>query len=136
MTWVGAKGRCFNPNNEKYKQYGGRGITMCASWAESFEEFVKDMGEKPVGMTLERVDVNGNYEPSNCIWASPLAQARNKTTNIRIEYGGKTQLLIDWARELGIGYKALHYRVRMKHEAFDDAVQKLLEKKCPHQMAA
>lgn len=75
-----SKNRCFNPNNSRYKDYGGRGITMCDRWASKngYKNFLEDMGERPDGMTLDRIDNNGNYEPSNCRWASYQQQSLNK----------------------------------------------------------
>lgn len=80
--WLDARKRCFREKDLHYAEYGGRGITMDARWAESFEEFLGDMGEAPKGMTLERLDVNGNYAPGNCIWTTLLQQARNKRTSV------------------------------------------------------
>lgn len=76
--WLDARKRCFRVKDTHYAEYGGRGITMCQRWAESFEAFLEDMGECPDGLTLERDDVDGHYEPNNCRWASKLEQARNK----------------------------------------------------------
>lgn len=78
LIWKGMKARCFNMNNEHYLDYGGRGITVCARWSESFESFYGDMGERPDGLTLDRKDNNGNYEPSNCRWVSWVDQQTNK----------------------------------------------------------
>ena len=69
--------RCMNPKNHAYKNYGSRGITVCARWL-LFENFLADMGEKPAGMSIDRIDNDGNYELSNCRWATPLEQAHNK----------------------------------------------------------
>ena len=73
----GMKARCNNPKNRSYKDYGGRGITVCARWS-NFVNFLADMGEKPAGKTLDRKNVNGNYEPDNCRWATPKEQALNR----------------------------------------------------------
>lgn len=77
-VWMGMKQRCFNKNNKSYKYYGGRGITVCDRWLESLSNFVEDMGERPEGYTLERINVNGDYCPDNCKWASWSEQMRNR----------------------------------------------------------
>jgi len=70
--------RCYNDKNMIYKYYGGRGITVCERWLESFDNFLKDMGERKKGITLDRIDVDGNYSPENCRWATRVVQNRNK----------------------------------------------------------
>jgi len=77
-VWMHVVQRTTNPKNKDYHYYGGRGITMCDSWRNSFAAFYEDMGERPEGLTIERKDVNGNYEPSNCIWADRLTQSKNR----------------------------------------------------------
>lgn len=78
-SWAAAKARCTNPRDGKWKDYGGRGITMCARWRRSFTAFLDDMGTRPTGTSLDRYpDNDGNYEPGNCRWATPLEQRHNQ----------------------------------------------------------
>jgi hypothetical protein len=78
-TWGNIKTRCYNKNREEYKNYGGRGITVCDRWLSSFENFYKDMGHKPTpSHSIDRINVNGNYEPDNCKWSTRKEQANNK----------------------------------------------------------
>lgn len=104
--------RCRNPNRNNWQNYGGRGITVCQEWQNSFESFLKDMGERPsLQHSIDRIDVNGNYEPSNCRWANKKDQGRNKRTNHLVEWNGKTQTLIEWAEELKINKTTLSARI-------------------------
>lgn len=77
-AWQGMKQRCYNPNHHKFANYGGRGITVCERWKDSFQNFLHDMGERPVGTTLDRRENDGNYEPSNCRWLDHKGQANNR----------------------------------------------------------
>lgn len=76
--WNGMKQRCYNPNRNSWKYYGERKIVVCQEWLNDFWKFVEDMGERPEGFSLERIDVNGNYEPSNCIWIPKQNQGKNR----------------------------------------------------------
>ena len=78
IVWRAMKQRCLNPKNKNYDRYGGRGITVCERWRDSFEAFLADMGECPQGLTLERTDNDGPYSPDNCIWASRQVQRLNQ----------------------------------------------------------
>lgn len=112
-SWCGMKDRCYNSNNTKFYRYGGRGITICDKWRVSFQAFFDDLGPKPdLSYSLERVNLDGNYEPSNCIWASPKTQSNNRRTNHSITFNGKTQNLTAWARELGINHQTLAERFK------------------------
>lgn len=109
-VWRQMKARCANPNNSRYHRYGGRGIKVCTRWQE-FDNFFTDMGHVPEGMTLDRIDVDGDYAPDNCRWASRVEQQNNMSTNRLFTYEDKAQTLAEWARELGLAYHVLKYRL-------------------------
>jgi hypothetical protein len=108
-SWRRMKTRCLNKNYQDYDNYGGRGIKVCDRWINSFENFFHDMGERPARMTLDRINVNGNYELSNCRWATHEQQCNNTRTNVFIFWNGKTQTIMQWAKELGIAYWEIRY---------------------------
>lgn len=102
-TWVKMMARCYKECDPKYEIYGGRGISVCERWHVK-ENFFADMGERPAGMTLDRIDVNGNYEPSNCRWATPKTQSRNRTNTIYVDIGGITKTMAEWADIYDVKY--------------------------------
>jgi len=111
MAWAAMKDRCSNPNSPNYKHYGGRGIKVCERW-EFFENFIQDMGERPTGMTLDRIDNNGGYELANCRWATWEEQCGNKRPHPKtrtLELGGESHTVSEWAKITGIK-KAVIFR--------------------------
>lgn len=104
--------RCYSPEANGYEDYGGRGISVCSRWLESFEAFLEDLGPRPSSKhSIERIDVNGNYEPRNCRWATKLEQMRNMRTNRFITIDGRTECLAVWLVELGVAKTTFYRRV-------------------------
>lgn len=120
--WRDMRTRCNNPNATSYSKYGGRGIRVCSRW-DSFESFLKDMGERPPSTSLDRIDVNGDYEPSNCRWATAKQQARNKRETTLLTFRGETKAINDWADELGIHYRTIRSRLNSGW-SIEDALSK------------
>jgi hypothetical protein len=110
-SWSGMLTRCLNERVPNYRWYGGRGIEVCERWL-TFLNFLEDMGERPEGMTLDRIDPNGNYEPENCRWSTVAAQNANRTNNIAITVGGITKTVDEWARESGVSAFTIYGRLR------------------------
>lgn len=108
--WQAMKDRCGNPNRRDYHCYGGKGIRVCARWMGDFRAFVADMGEPPPGMTLERLDKDGDYCPENCVWADRKVQAANTSRNVTVLVNGVRRLAKDVAIENGVSFSA--YRMR------------------------
>ncbi len=111
-VWSAMKHRCNNPNDESYHNYGGRGITYFHEWKEfePFYEWATKNGYEE-GLTLERIDVNGNYEPDNCTWIPKSKQTSNRRVNKYITYKGETKIMKEWAKELGIDYHVIQSRI-------------------------
>lgn len=103
--------RCLSPHSSDYPNYGGRGIRIDPRW-NSYEMFLADMGEPEPGMTLDRIDNNGNYSKENCRWATRSVQNLNKRTCVRYELNGRSQTLAEWSRETGIGRTTLLLRIK------------------------
>ena len=114
MLWNGIKQRCFNSNHKNYNRYKGRGITMCDEWKNDFITFYNwaiNNGYK-LGLTIERINNDGNYEPSNCRWATRLEQANNTSINKFITFNGEKHTVSEWSKKLGIKYGVLSSRIR------------------------
>ena len=110
-VWKNMLRRCENPKEKRYKDYGGRGIKVCEEWhdIESFYKWTKESGYKE-GLTIDRIDVNGNYEPNNCRWATQKEQVNNERRNIKEEFNGIIHTLGEWAEILDINVNTLQYR--------------------------
>lgn len=112
QSWSSMRQRCLSPKCEAYNNYGGRGITICERWIESFENFLEDMGNRPPGLSLERKDNNLGYCKSNCVWADIGNQNRNRRDSVKLEFSGKVKNQSEWSRELGISQVTLGKRLR------------------------
>lgn len=120
-SWECMKSRCLNPSDPSYADYGGRGIRVCPRWM-SFENFLQDMGTRPKGTTLDRIDVDGDYEPANCRWATDMQQGRNRRDNRLVEFRGERVPLVVVAEVTGVPYQRLHERIVRRGWAVDDAI--------------
>ncbi len=109
-SWSAMRTRCTNKRNLHFKDYGGRGISICARW-DKFENFYADMGPRPKGMTLDRKENNGNYEPGNCRWATHPMQTGNTRASHNLVFGGEKRCLSDWARRIGMKRETLRQRL-------------------------
>ncbi len=111
--WRGMNARCHNEKAKDFKNYGARGVCVCARWRESFEAFFADIGRRPSAEhQIDRTDNNGNYEPGNCAWRTPSDNARNRRTNKLITCFGETLPLVEWASRTGISRVLIAYRIK------------------------
>ena len=108
ITWVQMRQRCRDKNN---KDYGGKGIKVCDSWISSFENFLADMGDRPIGMSIDRIDANGNYEKQNCRWATDTEQNRNKSNVMQITVDGISKCITEWAIHTGLPFSTIYSRI-------------------------
>ena len=132
-AYICMKDRCLNPNNSSYKRYGGRGISICKEWLgeEGFLNFYNwaiNNGHKD-NLSIDRIDNNGNYEPSNCRWVDKLAQANNRSKNKIITYKNESHTLSNWARVLNIPYYLLQSRIK-NGMCFEKAIKNVDYRKC------
>ena len=109
-SWFHMVDRCNNPENKAYKNYGGRGIKVCQRWL-SVDNFFKDMGEKPKGLTIDRIDNNGNYEKDNCRWTTYAEQNKNRRDNILLTQNGITRTISDWTRYFNLARNTIRERL-------------------------
>lgn len=110
-SWQAMISRCHRPGTSGYEAYGGSGITVCDRWRNSLPAFVEDMGPRPAGTTLDRLDPRGHYEPGNCRWATHSEQNRNKRNTVLLEFNGKGMCPSAWADELGLPRHVVHRRL-------------------------
>lgn len=114
-AWSGIKDRCFNPKNEEYHNYGGRGITVCKEWIESFSCFYQHVGKKPTpDHSIDRINNDGNYEPGNCKWSTYPEQQRNRSNNRVLTHNGESLIFTEWAKRLNIPEGTLFWRLKTK----------------------
>ena len=130
-VWSAMKRRCFNSEVPEYHLYGGRGITMCDDWRDNYGSFRNwayangyDANAKRGDCTIDRIDVNGNYEPSNCRWVSQKAQMNNVSYNHLIEYNGEKHTVAEWADIYNMPYARLSQRITKYGYSFEEAISK------------
>lgn len=111
-SWANMKNRCNNPRCDRYADYGGRGITVCERWNNSFENFLSDMGECPPGMQIDRIDNNDGYKPGNCKWSTRKEQSANRRSNRLLSLNGETRRITVWAALLGLGQNTIRDRLK------------------------
>ena len=123
LEWQGMKGRCYNPHDPRYDRWGGRGISVCDEWRDSFESFYEWAMAHGYSdeLTIDRIDNDGNYTPDNCRWASQKQQSRNRSTNINITIGNSTRTLTEWCEIFQVDYKNVLSRYhRNRFASIDD----------------
>ena len=111
--WSQIRHRCSSPKFKQYKDYGGRGIKVCERWGgvDGFENFLSDMGERPDGHSIDRIDNNGDYSPDNCRWATQSEQHRNTRSNKFVEAFGEKKTIAEWSEIYGVNKKTLAARI-------------------------
>lgn len=122
-TWVSMKTRCFDKSYENYHNYGGRGITICNRWLESFENFLEDMGERPPNKTIDRINPDGNYCPENCRWADNRTQSLNRRNTNVIKFKGQETTLREIGKKYGIPQTTIYRRYKQGVRG-DDLISK------------
>ena len=130
-TWTRMKGRCYNKNGTAYRFYGGRGISVCDRWRDSFEAFLEDMGRRPpteMGRySLDRIDNEGNYDPGNCRWADRKTQDNNRSDTVYLTLNGVTRPMMEWVKITGHPRKRIRGRLGMGWSDHDALTRGLLQ---------
>jgi hypothetical protein len=122
--WAGMLDRCYNDKSASYPRYGGRGITVCDAWRESFETFHKDMGPRPsINHSIDRRKNNEGYHPDNCHWTTPIEQSNNRERTLFFEKDGETKSLMQWCTQLNLKYSLIYHRIKVLGWAFHEAIQ-------------
>lgn len=132
-SWQSMRTRCLNKRSDQYPDYGARGITVCSRW-ESFEAFLEDMGERPDGHSIDRIDNDKGYEKSNCRWATMRDQENNKRNNVLLEFKGRNMTIAEWSRETGIRYHTIMQRHNLNwpvERILTESVSKIRRKSPP-----
>ena len=128
ITWRNMISRCYNPNDANYHHYGGRGIAVCDRWRK-FENFLADMGERPLRMTIERIDNNNGYFLDNCRYATQKEQCNNKRSNRYLTFNGKTQTISQWSDEIGISQNTIERRLNGYGWTVEQALTKMIHER-------
>ena len=125
LAWHGLKARCENPNDPSFESYGGRGISVCERWSRSYVAFLQDMGRRKPGQSLDRIDVDGDYEPANCRWTDIYTQAQNKRTTFIVHYKGEAMCLTEACRRAGLEhrYVTIHARIKRRGWTLEQALE-------------
>lgn len=127
-SWLAMKTRCYNKNREDWPRYGGRGISVCDRWRDSFENFFADMGPRPTGMTIDRYpDNDGNYEPGNCRWATKSQQTSNSSHAVKVTIDGVTDTIKGWAIRIGMPYGNLRTRLKNQKRTAEETIRDAIE---------
>ena len=122
ITWKQMKQRCTNPKQPGWHRYGAIGITVCDRW-NTFINFFHDMGERPDGLSLDRIDNTKGYFPGNCRWTDARTQSNNMVSNVHVTYNGKTRTLAEWARHLGMKKTTLQTRISTRKWSIKRAIE-------------
>lgn len=120
-SWASMISRCTNKNTQHWPHYGGRGVEVCRRWHD-FQIFLLDMGRRPPGTSLDRIDNDGNYEPGNCRWADAVTQARNSKQVVWVKIDGVNKRLVEWCEQLGLSINTVRDRVKHYGMSYQQAI--------------